>query len=170
MNNSHMKDFYDIFGVWHEPWWQRTAFKGFIISLISLIGLWLIYVVLKKIFTRKKYKPCWEIALAYLGNLSAQNILVSGKAKTFYFQLTGILKQYITERYGVAVLGSTEKEILAYLEEQVNFPKESLPLLRDIFDHARSIKFANEAALKEQIEQDLALGVRLVRETIPLNK
>lgn len=170
MNNSHMNDFYDIFGVWHEPWWQSTTCKVFVLILTSTIVIWIAYRIFKKILTKKKVRPYWEVALTNLENLRAPKVFATDKAKNFYFQLTSILKRYITERYGVAAQGSTEKEILTYLEDQIKFPKETLPVLRDIFYHASSIKFANEPALIEQMEQDLALGMRLVKETIPLNK
>ncbi|GEM_PF-2240787 len=170
MNNSHMDDFYDIFGVWHEPWWQSTACKVIVLIVTISIVIWLTYLIFKKIFIKKKVRPCWEVALTNLENLRMPNVFSVDKAKSFYFQLTNIIKRYITERYGIAVQGSTEKEILSYLEEQINFPKDILPVARDIFCHASSIKFANEPALVEQMEQDLALGVRLVKETIPLNK
>jgi hypothetical protein len=170
MNNSDMNDFYDIFGVWHEPWWQTLAWKVFAIVLIGIIATGIIYLVVRTILKRRKARPYWEVALMALHDLRASGLCTTERAKNFYVQLTDILKRYITERYGISVQGSTDKEILAYLEDHISFPKESLPILRDIFHHAGSIKFANESALLEYMEQDLALGLRLVKETMPFNK
>jgi hypothetical protein len=103
-----------------------------------------------------------------LACLGTSDTLNERAAKVFYTKLTVIIKQYINKRYGFDVEGKTDREIVAFLDEQVIFPRDLIAILQDIFDHASHIKFANYAGLVEQMKQDLALSVRLVKESMPL--
>lgn len=116
---------------------------------------------------RKKSIPAWQEALSGFDRLGRSDMLNERMAKIFYTQLIIIIKQYIHKRYGFDVDGKTDKEILVFLDEQIIFPRDLIAVLQAILDHASQIKFANFAGLLEQMQRDLALSVRLVKESMP---
>lgn len=119
---------------------------------------------------KKKLLTPWDLAMASLVSLQTSKLLNELEAKAFYSHVTDILKNYIFGRYGYNIYGKTDREILAYLDEQVSFPHELLPLLAEILDHASAIKFANVPGLIGQMDSDLSKCVRIVHETIPVAK
>jgi hypothetical protein len=168
MSTTRMDGFYDIYGLWHIPWWQQPIFKIVVVAIVLVLVLGFIAYLLKKLTNRKRTLSAGEVAQRDLASLGTPDMLNERKAKFFYSQLTTIIKQYICVRYGFDIVGKTDREMLMFLDEQVVFPRDLMPLLYDIFDHASQIKFANSAGIVEQMQSDLALGVRLIKETIPL--
>lgn len=166
--NDQMKDFFDIFGVWHAPWWQHPVFLYALYALCLLFIIFLIWRFVSTILKRKKKLSAWEIALKELAILENSDIMNEQFGRNFYSRLTIIIKQYLVGRFGFDVYGCTDREVLVLLDEQVLFPRELVPLIQEIFDHASHIKFANAASVVEQMRQDIALSTRLVKETIPL--
>jgi hypothetical protein len=162
-----MDQFYDIYNVWHLPWWQHSFVKiGLGVLLVLLIAT-VIMQVIKKNMRKIKSIPAWQEALRDFDRLGSSDMLNEYKAKIFYTRLTVVIKQYIHKRYGFDIEGKTDREILAFLDEQIVFPRDLIAVLQDILDHAGSIKFANCAGLLEQMQRDLALSVRLVKESMP---
>lgn len=167
MNVPHMKEFYDIYGIWHIPWWQRPWVTNALIALCIIAALIFFVYVVKKIKGRKKKLSAWEIANRDLTALMLSDRINIHESKSFYMQLTNIIKQYLYNRYGFDIYGKTDREILSFLDEQITFPRDLIPVLHDIFEHAGQIKFANISGIVEQMEQDIALSLRLIKETMP---
>lgn len=167
MNASHMEQFYDIYDVWHVPWWQHPFVRIGIGLLLVIFIVLLVILIIKKCMHRKKSIPAWQEALSGFDRLGRSDMLNERMAKIFYTQLIIIIKQYIHKRYGFDVDGKTDKEILVFLDEQIIFPRDLIAVLQAILDHASQIKFANFAGLLEQMQRDLALSVRLVKESMP---
>lgn len=167
MNSSPMDQLYDIYDVWHQPWWQHSVVKVSILVMLLMVLVALVAYVIKKLSRRKKPVPAWQKALHEFHRLESSGMLNEAAAKMFYTELTFILKHYIHKRYGFDIEGKTDREILVFLDEQIIFPRDLIIVLQDILDHASSIKFANCAGLIEQMKHDLALSVRLVKESMP---
>ena len=168
MSTPRMDEFYDIYGIWHVPWWQRPLVRniGWTVGIILIFGL-LVYII-KKMIGRKKILPCWQVALRDLATLETADMLNERASKMFYSQLTTIVKHYLYGRYGFDIVCKTDREIVAFLDEQVIFPRDLIPVFNDIADHASQIKFANVQGIVEQMKRDLVLSMRLVKETMPL--
>jgi hypothetical protein len=161
-----MDQFYDIYDVWYQPWWQHSFVKiGLGVLLIFLIAMLVVYVIKKNMY-KKKSIPAWQEALSDFDRLGNSAMLNEHMAKIFYTQLIVIIKQYIHKQYGFDVEGKTDREILVFLDEQIIFPRNLIVILQDILDHAGSIKFANCAGLLEQMQRDLALSIRFVKESM----
>lgn len=161
-----MDEFYDIFGMWHVPWWQRQWVKNIGWACVTILVVSCIVYIIKKMLNLKKSIPAWQVAMKDLATLGRPDMLNEHTSKIFYTQLTIIVKQYIHRRYGFDIYGKTDREILAFLNEQVLFPRDLMPVLYDIFEHASLIKFAHATGIVEQMERDLALSMRLIKETM----
>jgi hypothetical protein len=163
-----MDEFYDIYGLWHIPWWQQPIVKIVGVVAAGIFLLVLLVYILKKLTSRKKRLSAWEIAKRDLAILGTPDMLNELTAKIFYSQLTTVVKQYMCNRYGFDIVGKTDREILTFLDEQVVFPRDLMSIVDDIFGHASQIKFANSVGIVEQMQSDLALSMRFIKETIPL--
>jgi hypothetical protein len=168
MSTTRMGEFYDIYGLWHLPWWQHFAFKVIGFVIISILVAFFIVFLLRKVMKRKKQLSPWEIADRDLADLGAPEMFTQASAKQFYSRLTFTIKQYLCFRYGFDIIGKTDHEILALLEAQIVFSRDLLPLLSEVFEHASQIKFANTAGIVEQMRSDLVLCKRLIKETMPV--
>ena len=119
-------------------------------------------------FFKKKPMPIapWQVALAELKALQDQSYETPEQGKQFYFQITDILKRYISDRFNLDTHGKTDEELVSYLKEQ-----ELLAVVKDgVSDIAQGcvfIKFAGQQAMQEQIKRHLNVGVCLVTQTIP---
>jgi hypothetical protein len=162
-----MDEFYDIYGVWHIPWWQQPLFKIIALAIGCFVLLVLVLYLIKRFTSRKKQLKPWELAGRDLAVLGDPDNINQHKAKIFYSRLTAIVKQYLCFRYGFDIMGKTDHEILMLLDSQIVFPKDLLPILSEVLGHASQIKFANTVGIEEQMQSDLALCNRLVIETIP---
>lgn len=168
MSTTRMDEFYDIYGLWHIPWWQLPIVKIVGVGAAGILLLVLLLYILKKLTSRKKRLSVWDVAKRDLEILGTPDMLNKLTAKIFYSQLTTVVKQYMCNRYGFDIVGKTDREILKFLDEQIVFPRDLMPIVDDIFGHASQIKFANSAGIVEQMQSDLALSMRLIKETVPL--
>lgn len=166
MSSSHMDEFYDIYGIWHVPWWQLPLVKNILWMLAAVLLISLIVYIIKKFANRKKPLTPWQVALRDLAILGTPDMLNERSSKIFYIRLTTIVKKYLCDRYGFDIYGKTDREILLFLDEQVIFPRDLMPVLYEIYDHASQSKFANVLGIAETMKRDLALGVRIVKETM----
>jgi len=157
------KGLYDIYTTHHIPFWQTTWFYSCIVTIISLILLFVVYHIIKKIKARKKTQvPFWEQSLRAIKQLKID----IAQGKQFYAKLTTILKRYITVRYHVNVENKTDDELIAYLADKKLLDELLLDDLRSIFTGSVTIKFANAQAAQEQMERDYSKAINFINKTI----
>ena len=87
----------------------------------------------------------------------------SEDSKSYYTQLTDILREYINERFGFNATEMTSYEILERLEESRD--KESLSELRDLLSTADMVKFAKFKPMLNENDQNLINALEFVNET-----
>jgi hypothetical protein len=158
------KEFYDIYGTWHVPFWQTSLFKWSILLLMFLVLFCISLYVLRKYLYPKKELTAWERALYALTQFSTMPIKNKDEGKQFYFAVTMILKKYFQERFQIDVVGKTDDEVILFLQKG-EFPNDLFPLVQEIFSGSFTIKYANEQALKEQIDRDLCNACLIVKRT-----
>lgn len=101
-------------------------------------------------------------ALRALDALVASGRLARGEYRSFYIELTAIVKRYLERRLEAPILEMTTAEMLAHLRASPQGVELVSPL-RDLAGAADQIKFARGAGLEAEAERHLA-GVRgLVR-------
>lgn len=170
LSESHSngsEQLYDIYSTWHMPWWQSAWMYCLLGGVILCVGVAALLYVLR-IRRRRAIKP-WDKALIALNRLHEQGLTTVVHSKEFYTALTILLKTYLQDRYGFNLVGTTDEEIMVYLERQ-SFDPSLLESLRAIFNGSVIIKFANASAIKEQIECDFAASREFIYKTIPVEK
>lgn len=165
MVGNQSAEIYDIYGVWHVPFWQTQPFIISMWCAAILIVLALLYLLIRFLKRRKKTLKPWEWANQELDTLWEHRGFTREDGKRFYSQLTEIIKMYVEKRYGYQVLSATDIEFLAYMQDR-NFSPALLDDLKQIFEGVQEIKFANLDAIPENIERDFALAKAFVANTI----
>ena len=159
--------FYDIYGVWYVPFWQRPLFFWISVGLIVLLlGLVVWYLITKYRAQKKENIPYWQQSLNQLASLKQGNVATVTQGSLFYAQLTAILKQYMQVRYGFDARGKTDDEVIAMLEHK-QFNPQYLNQLKTMFQGSLYIKFANVQAAQQQIEKDLDDAVNFIKNNMP---
>ena len=104
---------YDIYGVWHLPFWQTTWFKYLCASLIALVFLLVGVAIGYRLYQwiRHKQYTAWEIALMKLEQLKKNHYATQDEAKQAYGVITAVLKEYLSKRYGWSVTSATDDEL-----------------------------------------------------------
>ena len=156
---------YDLYDIWYQP----LLSQGWFVAVLSffgcvLVGL-LIWIITKKIYKQKQILP-WERALSALTTLQDQKYMNTQKSKEFYSQLSLILKEYLHERYTIALLDKTDQELLEFFRNDEVLKTFSAEL-EQVLQGATRVKFAQKLAALETMKQDLATCSSLVEKTRP---
>ncbi len=165
---SKKNELYEIYGLRYKPFWHTKAFVlGLVVIGFLLFGA-IVWLLIRKFKARKQHirMKAWDVALQELASLGIADEFTIELGNTFYSRLTYILKKYLQERHGLALLGKTDEEVLSFLE-MTDFSPQLLDDLRSIFHGCIEIKFARGAALRENIERHLALSFSLIRSSMP---
>lgn len=156
---------YGIYDTWHIPWWQtKTFYITVIISGLLLAFIMLFFIV--RFLRRKKMvpQPAWVRATEHLELLLKQ--ANPENSKMIYLTISQIVRNYLNERYGLDTHGKTDKQLLVYLQN-TEFPQHLLTMMETVFEGGVIIKFANARAAEEQMKQDLASCISIIKHTIP---
>lgn len=86
-------------------------------------------------------KPPFEVAITALQQLDNAQLWQRGEVKTYYSELTNIVRQYIEDQYQKPALESTTDELLVYLR-QLSLPADIYSKVRKMFTEADLVKFA----------------------------
>jgi len=175
---------YDIYDMWHQPWWQRTEFRYaciiFGIAILLLMGYMVIRWYRKRLSER--IKSPWERALEDLEKLKPialrsnndvdmiNGIPVHQFSVLFYGQLSAILKRYLHDRFAYAIVNSTDWEIIAYLkalEVPEKNEQEVMAQVVDVLQGGYYVKFAGQRVVTEQIERHFNMSIAVIKKTIP---
>lgn len=163
-SNIDADQLYDIYGMIHVPWWQTYWAYSIMIFSIIICSVWAAWYIIKKIRSRARKMTAWEQALA-----GVQLLQQSGSMHTddiYYLQITGILKNYVHQRFGLDVHGKTDDEILVCLETVAASP-EIIEMTRVLLQESVMIKFAQMPAQLKQKECSLDALVVIIKKTIP---
>ncbi len=167
MNGFDERGLYDIYSVWHVPFWQTGWFVWGIVSILALLFTTAFY-FLYRWYQNKNIMPItpWEKTLQTITNLQKNSYTTKEDGKKCYFILTKALKSYFENRYQFPISTKTDEEAARYLEEQLR-DNTIKKVLQDILQGCLLIKFANEQAMEEQIKKHLDQASKIVISTIP---
>ena len=150
---------YDIYGMWHVPFWQTTWFFIAMILLACFVFSAILFLLYTRFAKKKKKLPAWQVAMHALEQLKADPSTSSGqsfsvaRSEQFYVGLTALLKTYISERDATDLRSSTDQQIIGYLEDLALSDVQKEQLTR-IFGAGQMIKFANQDAVQQQMQDD----------------
>ena len=153
MQQQPQLELYPIYGLWHVPFWQRSWFIITVICIGLLLVALLGYLLFKRYKTKKIALPSWQIALNRLQELKKNGLLSPAMSERYYVQLIGLLKEYISDQFGVDVRSLTDDQMCSYIDQKIPYTdyKESL---KRIFTAGVFIKFANQSAIEKQMVDD----------------
>jgi hypothetical protein len=111
-------------------------------------------------------RPPHEVALEALARLEASPLLERGEVKEYHIRVSDILRTYVEGRFRVPALEMTTRDILSGLET-VGVEASVKEGFRSFLDRCDMVKFAKHRPDAGTSREVLALGRRLVEETIP---
>lgn len=106
-----------------------------------------------------------EVALKELTRLKEDKLWQNDKVKEYYTRLTGILRKYLENRFGIKALESTSNEIMTDLGEIMRQEEKDLELMREILQTADMVKFAKFKPEESVNGQCLDYAIMFVLET-----
>lgn len=109
-------------------------------------------------------KP-WTIALQRLENLKAKNLWENGQEKEYFTELTDIIRDYLSARFGINAMEMTSRQIMQTLVDQTDV-KEKRGYVRKILDMADFVKFAKVRPLPADNVAAFDNAVSFVKETV----
>jgi len=158
MQSIEIKDIYDVY---YQPFWKETWFIALAVivclSLIATVGYWLY-----KKQTKPIEIPYWEMAIDHLQQLEKQNIQ---DPAVVYAAITIIVKQYLQTRYAVSLVALTDDQFIAALEDNSCFDTATNQAIKELFNNVVLIKFAQQQAAQEQINDAIGKAVALIQTT-----
>jgi hypothetical protein len=167
MQQQPQLELYPIYGLWHVPFWQR----GWFIIIVLIMALFLfgvcIYLIIKRYRAKKIALAPWQIALNGLQDLKVEGLLLPEISERYYVRLTGLLKEYISDQFGVDVRSLTDDQICTYIDTKIPYTDYKEGLKR-IFTAGVFIKFANQSAIEKQMVDDWQHARKFVDVSKPL--
>jgi hypothetical protein len=106
-----------------------------------------------------------EQAYMELDQLAAENLIERGEIKHFYYRISGILRQYIENRFGLRAPEQTTEEFLSGLDKDVSFPSGYRVLLRTFLRNCDLVKFAEFTPEKDEIDKTIESCRAFIRGT-----
>ena len=111
-------------------------------------------------------RPAYDVALEALDALRRSPLLSRGDFKTFYTELSAIVRRYLGDRYGFESLELTFDELMEALSVRAT-PGLDDPVLRHLLTLADQVKFAKFTPRKEDGLDALNQADKLVKATRP---
>jgi len=159
MNSQQQLQLIDIYDIVYQPWWLSSTAKIGYTIFIFLLGVGVGYLIYKK--TRKPLIiPYWQQALYAIAALEKEGY---ANGQQFYLRLTEIMKCYLQEKYGVALLDKTDTELLEILKATPAVPAHVFDTIKELFDGVIFIKFAHQEAAQERMESAVKKSRELIQ-------
>lgn len=146
-----------------EPYKAPVTFVELLPYLLGGMILALIILLFIKYFSRKKSKkegfvvqkpkePAHVIAFRELELLKQKKLWQQGKVKTYYSELTQIIREYIERRFDINAMEETSEEIFSEFRNRKLDKELYFELLRQLLIKADLVKFAKDQPLPDENE------------------
>ncbi|HEV2916438.1 MAG TPA: hypothetical protein VGW78_01700 [Candidatus Babeliales bacterium] len=152
--NNEIIGLYDIYSVYHIPFWQQEwviQAIAFSLSGILCIGALAIAYIFYKKYQYIVYTDPWLLYLKNLELLYPKKVMTNAEIAFFYDKLTNLLKKYVYIQYSIAHYHVSDQEMHIKIQESHN---ALLHFLLPIFEHSITIKFARMNADIAQVHTD----------------
>ena len=140
--------------------WTIVLIIAFVLLAVGAsIGWWL-----KRSKGDEEYidpRPAWEIAFAELAELKDKDLLGQGDLKPFYFELTEIMRRYLSKKFEFDAIELTTSEIDDYFRE-LEYEASYIDGLRQFMEHANLVKFAKYIPPADRPDEDWQEAYRIV--------
>ena len=156
-------------------WWK------YVLGFLLIVGLGVLaYYLYKKYQNRPKieeiiYKTPIEKATSLLILLEQKELWQKGEIKTYYSELTDIVRNYIEEEIQIPAMESTTSELILSLkkvatQKKMKLSSETLSNLEKVLKQADLVKFAKVIPLEFEIEEDkkrISSSIVTIHKAIP---
>ena len=140
------------------PIWVWLCVLSSIVGVFSFVG-WRYYLRWQ---AKETVRSAYENALEALRDLSQQTDL---EIDDYYAQLSLILRRYIDERFGIAVLEKTTPEFLKIAQKSTFFEEQQIDFLSAFLQRADDVKYAQQQPDLAEGETEISLIRRFLEET-----
>lgn len=133
-------------------------------AIFCLLAGVITYVIVKKrqqknLTDDDKYRTPLEKVTKQLQLLDAKRLVVNGEIKTYYSEMTDIMRDYIEEVFEIPAKESTTSEVIQLLlltikKKKVELSKQSITELKHVLQTADLVKFAKSEPNISEIEKD----------------
>ena len=169
----------DIKDVYNPPidWMFYFTIAGFIFWALLLLTL-VLYLVNKYLKSRKNKgeevvvepidpRKAHEIAYEELETLRQKQLWQSQQFKSYYTELTEILRRYISNRYDIDAMEQTSDDIVTEFRrnKELKEKKEEIKLLSDVLQVADLVKFAKWQPLPDECERSFHQVTQFIDKT-----
>jgi hypothetical protein len=156
-------ELYDIYGHWHQPFWQTQWFRMLLMIIAALFILGLLLFLFKK-FYKQKSLSATQKALRDLEHLKSKKIVTREDAHAAYFSLTSILKTFFQSYFGQRYESMSDYEMIANL--RINgMPSDQMTELENIINDSLSVKYARENALHDDVMRAISNSIAIIKQT-----
>lgn len=157
---------YDIYELWHVPFWQTNWFFWVLGGVFCLLTLGIIWYSTKRFKRPQVEISAWERAR---NTIEAFNQLSAQDSEPFYVLLSSTLKTYLYERFSFELLGKTDQEVIEFLEKSF-LDSTVCADIEKILKGGLYAKFANAQVIQEQMKQDKQRALEIITATMPQEK
>lgn len=146
-----------------------------ILLIFIIAGLVLYFVKRKKkaipltIFKPRPKQPSHIRALDELEKLQKEKLWQQGLIKDYYSRLSGIVREYIEERFDIPAIESTTYETILFIRKKP-VSAESIKILQELLDLSDLVKFAKAKPLPSEHDHSMNIAFSFVRNTAPAVK
>lgn len=151
---------YHIKEIQNEPYLFSDYLNYFwgLIVLLIVIGV-ILYFVLRDKPTEEEIMsriPPFDAAKQRLLELDKKELITQNKIKTYYVELTDIVRTFIEREMNIPALESTTDELLETIADfnsssKLNIPSETMLKLKELLKEADLVKFAKSKPLQNEI-------------------
>lgn len=135
----------------------------YIIGGIILLVLLIVGIIIRRKMLKSKenaepedLRPAWEIAFEKLAFLKQNDYLTKSEFKSYYIELTEIVRHFHEKVYKKNFTDMTTEELLAGFKE-LDLPGSLYEDTKNFFHHADLVKFAKYIPEKQRAESDYEL-------------
>ncbi len=164
---SQPRGFFDWVPDWIADYWW-----AFLIAFLAIAAGVVVYILKRKGGLRQALKPAekplppYEKAMQELDLLKQRQLCEKGQEKTYYTELTEILRQYLEGRFGINAMEMTTPQIKRAVRATV--PADAAPgLMNEVLEMADYVKFAKMRPLPEDNVRAFNHAMTFVENTRP---
>lgn len=112
--------------------------------------------------------PAHVVALQKLDELAISDLLQQGEIERYFTLLSGIVREYIENRFGAKAQEMTTQEFLERALKKLNLVREHRHLLEEFLVQSDLVKYARHIPQYEEISGAYGTARRFVEETVPV--
>jgi len=139
------------------------------VILILIAGAYIYYrkkTLAQTILDTKPKLPPYEVALFALNTLVASDLLSKGFVKEYYIRLSEIMRNYISNSFGIETFEKTTQELCHDLKSK-SVDKKITSKIKELFENCDLVKFAKFTPKENQCAYDIELAKNIVFESMP---